>query len=131
VDGSTVEHCADLRLSSPSSAAAFDPGSNGLLIIPLIIPTIRLRPSGPDQIDAAPIMSRQFPSRSVQSDAKHLPRNRKVVGSNPTSGSKTAGQSRFAVVLSLALLAILIILCARTWPGEARPVGYVEVCLAD
>jgi hypothetical protein len=38
-------------------------------------------------------------------------RNRKVVGSNPTSGSKTAGQNTFTVILSLVLLASLIILC--------------------
>jgi hypothetical protein len=57
------------------------------LIIPLIIQTIRLHPSGPDQIDAASNVSREDPSDSVQIDAEHLSRNRKVVGSNPTSGS--------------------------------------------
>jgi hypothetical protein len=36
-------------------------------------------------------------------------RNRKVVGSNPTSGSKTAGQSTCEAVSSGALLASLII----------------------
>jgi hypothetical protein len=40
------------------------------LIIPMIIQTIRLDPSG-----------------AVQIDAEHPSRNRKVVGSNPTSGS--------------------------------------------
>jgi acetyl esterase/lipase len=45
-------------------------------------------------------------------------RNRRVVGSNPTSGSETAGQSVCAAAASLALLASLILRCARTWrPG--------------
>ena len=44
---------------------------SGALIISLIIQTIGLDPSG-----------------AVQADAKHPTRNRKVVGSNPTSGSK-------------------------------------------
>ena len=39
-------------------------------------------------------------------------RNRKVVGSNPTSGSISAGQSTCTMVLSLVLLASLIILSA-------------------
>jgi hypothetical protein len=69
------------------------------LIIPMIIQTIQLHPSGPDWIDAAPNVSRQDPSCSVQSDAKHLTRNRKVEGSNPTSGSKTAGQRVFLALL--------------------------------
>jgi hypothetical protein len=63
------------------------------LIIPLIIQTTRLHPSGPDQIDAAPNLSSGDPSDSVQIDAERLPRNRKVVGSNPTSGS-TSPQAR-------------------------------------
>ena len=36
-------------------------------------------------------------------------RNRKVVGSNATSGSKTAGQRVHVVLLPMALLASLII----------------------
>jgi hypothetical protein len=35
------------------------------LIIPLIIPTVRLPPSGPDQIESAPGVTRQLPSRAV------------------------------------------------------------------
>jgi hypothetical protein len=63
------------------------------LIIPLIIQTTGLPPSGSDQIDAAPNVSRADPSGCVQIDAEHSPRNRKVVGSNPTSGS-TSSQVR-------------------------------------
>jgi len=48
-------------------------------------------------------------------------RNRKVVGSNPTSGSKTPAQRACLVLLPLTLLASLIIPHARTWPPEARP----------
>ena len=59
----------------------------------MIIQTIRLDPSGAVWTDAAPNVSRQDPTSAVQADAAHLARNRKVVGSNPTSGSKTAGQS--------------------------------------
>jgi hypothetical protein len=50
------------------------------LIIPMIIQTILLDPSGSVWIDAALNVSRLFPSCSVQSDAEHLARNRKVVG---------------------------------------------------
>jgi hypothetical protein len=45
-------------------------------------------------------------------------RNRKVVGSNPTSGSKAAGQGAYRVLQPMALLASLIIPHARTWPRE-------------
>jgi hypothetical protein len=53
----------------------------------LIIQTILLYPSGAVWTDEAPNMSRLDPSGTVQSDAELLPRNRKVVGSNPTLGS--------------------------------------------
>jgi hypothetical protein len=62
------------------------------LIIPMIIQTILLYPSGAVWTDEAPYVSRQVPFRSAHSDAEHLARNRKVEGSNPSSGSKTAGQ---------------------------------------
>ena len=45
-------------------------------------------------------------------------RYRKVVGSNPTSGSKAAGQREYRVLQPMALLASLIIPYARTWPRE-------------
>jgi hypothetical protein len=47
-------------------------------------------------------------------------RNRNVVGSNPSSGSKTAGQD-VCLVLPLALLASLIIPHAGTWPRGGPP----------
>jgi len=77
----------------------------------LIIQTIRRDRSGSVWTDDASNMSRADPSGADQIDAEHPSRNRKVVGSNPTSGSKTAGQSTFRVILSLVLLASLIILC--------------------
>jgi hypothetical protein len=65
------------------------------LIIPLIIQTILLDPSRAVWSDSASNVSRLDPSGAVQVDAEHPARNRKVVGSNPTSGSKTAGQRVF------------------------------------
>jgi hypothetical protein len=59
------------------------------LIIQMVIQTTGLHPSGSDQIDAATNVSREDATGSVQLDAEHLSRNRKVVGSNPTSGSTT------------------------------------------
>jgi hypothetical protein len=80
------------------------------LIIRLIIQTILLDPTGAVWTHEAPNVSRLDPSGAVQVDAERPSRNRKVVGSNPTSGSKTAGQSMCAVSPSPALLASLIIL---------------------
>jgi hypothetical protein len=57
----------------------------------LIIPMILLYPSGTVWTDAASHVSRPDPSQAIQIDAEH-PTRRKVVGSNPTSGSKTAAQ---------------------------------------
>jgi hypothetical protein len=70
------------------------------LIIHLIIQTILLYPSGAVWTDDASHVSRLDPSGAVQIDAEHPTRNRKVVGSNPTSGSKTAGQRPFLAVLT-------------------------------
>ena len=64
-----------------------------VLIIRLIIQTILLDPSRAVWTDEAPNVSRLHPSGAIQGDAEHPTRNRKVVGSNPTSGSKTARQS--------------------------------------
>jgi hypothetical protein len=66
--------------------------SDGSLIIRLIIQTILLYPSGAVWTDEPSNVSSLDPSGAVQADAEHPSRNRKVVGSNPTSGSKTAGQ---------------------------------------
>ena len=82
------------------------------LIIRLIIQTILLYPSGAVWTDEAGNVSRLDPSGAVQIDAEHPSRNRKDVGSNPTSGSKTAGQRVRTVVSVLALLTALIILRA-------------------
>ena len=65
------------------------------MVIPMVIQSTRVVPSGPDQTDAASNVSRENPTGAVRFDWKHLARNRKVVGSNPTSGSKTAGQRVF------------------------------------
>jgi hypothetical protein len=46
----------------------------------MITQSIRLLPLGPDQADAAPNVSRQDRASAVQSDGKHLTRNRKVAG---------------------------------------------------
>ena len=53
----------------------------------MIIQTILLDPTGAVWTDEAPNVSRLDPSGADQIDAEHPSRNRKVVGSNPTSGS--------------------------------------------
>jgi hypothetical protein len=70
------------------------------LIIPMIIQTILLDPTGAVWTDEPSNVSRPDPSGAVQIDAEHPSRNRKVVGSNPTSGSKTAGQRAFLALLA-------------------------------
>jgi hypothetical protein len=77
----------------------------------MIIQTIGLDPSGAVWTDSISNVSRPDPSEAIQADAEHRTRNRKVASSNPTSGSKTAGQSACTGILSLILLASLIILC--------------------
>jgi hypothetical protein len=69
------------------------------LIIPMIIQTIRLDPSGSVWTDEASNVSSLDPSGAIQIDAEHPSRNRKVEGSNPSSGSKTAGQRPFLALL--------------------------------
>jgi hypothetical protein len=56
------------------------------LIIPMIIQTILLYPSGAVWTAGPSHVSRLDPSGTDQADAEHPTRNRKVVGSNPTSG---------------------------------------------
>jgi hypothetical protein len=69
------------------------------LIIPMIIQTILLYPSGAVWTDEAPNVSRPDPSGTVQIDAEHPSRNRKVEGSNPSSGSPRAPAfSRFVMI---------------------------------
>jgi hypothetical protein len=67
----------------------------------MIIQTILLDPSGAVWNDEAANVSRLDPSEADQTDAEHPSRNRKVVGSNPTSGSKTAGQRAFLALLTV------------------------------
>src|SRR4029453_7179274 len=76
-------------------------------------------PSGSDRsrLDRRGIQREQ--ARSVwsdQIDAEDPSRNRKGVGSNPTSGSKTAGQSIYVLLAPPALLASLIIPGAGSRP---------------
>jgi hypothetical protein len=66
----------------------------------MIIQTILLDPTGAVWTDEPSNVSRPDPSGADQIDAKHPTRNRKVVGSNPTSGSKTAGQRPFLALLA-------------------------------
>ena len=70
------------------------------VIIHLIIQTILLYPSGAVWTDEASNVSRPGPSGAIPTDAEHPTRNRKVVGWNPTSGSKTAGQRAFLASLT-------------------------------
>jgi hypothetical protein len=56
------------------------------LIIPMIIQTILLDPSGAIWTDGPPNVSSLDPSGPDQIDAEHPARNRKVEGSNPSSG---------------------------------------------
>ncbi len=66
------------------------------LIIPMIIQTILLDPSGAVWTDSASNMSRRDPSGAVPVDAENPTRNRKVEGSNPSSGSISAGKGHQA-----------------------------------
>jgi hypothetical protein len=64
----------------------------------MIIQTIGLDPSGAIWTDEPSNVSRLDPSGADQADAKHPTRNRKVEGSNLSSGSKTAGQRVFLII---------------------------------
>jgi hypothetical protein len=72
------------------------------LIIRLIIQTILLYPSGAVWTDEASNVSSLDPSGAIQIDAEHPSRNRKVEGSNPSSGSKTAGHRAISGVADRA-----------------------------
>ena len=67
----------------------------------LIIQTVLLHPSRAVLTDRPSNVSSLDPSGAVQADAEHPTRNRKVVGSNPTSGSKTPGQTVFPRMLTV------------------------------
>jgi hypothetical protein len=61
---------------------------------PLIIQTILLYPSGAVWTDEASKHEQARSFGAVQGDAEHSTRNRKVVGSNPTSGPKPQVRAR-------------------------------------
>jgi hypothetical protein len=63
----------------------------------MIIQTIGLDPSGAVWTDGASNVSRLDPSGADQIDANHPTRNRKIEGSNPSLGSKTAAHSMYTV----------------------------------
>jgi hypothetical protein len=56
--------------------------------------------TGRVQMESVPLLSSQDGSRRVQMKDFGPTRNRKVVGSNPTSGSKTAAQRPFRELLA-------------------------------
>jgi hypothetical protein len=60
-------------------ALASDSVSDAPLIIPVILQTILLDPSGAVWTDGASNVSRPDPSQAIQIDAEHSTRNRKVV----------------------------------------------------
>ena len=70
--------------------------------------------------DPADVSSQDGPSWYLLDEGSST-RNRKVVGSNPTSGSKTAGQRVCTVLPPMVLLASLIILVRRTVSGRPAP----------
>jgi hypothetical protein len=81
-------------------------------------PDDRTAPSESDQIDAAVDVSCGNPTSSILSDGDLWPRNRKVEGSNPSSGSKTAGQSMCASFRRLLCFIPVVIPCARVRFGK-------------
>jgi hypothetical protein len=91
------------------------------LIIRLIIQTILLDPTGAVWTDEPSNVSRLDPSGADQIDAEHPSRNRKVVGSNPTSGSKTAGQSLSPAMLAGQRQPAVIPLGWIITPGRSSP----------
>jgi hypothetical protein len=73
----------------------------------MIIQTIHLDPSGAVWTDEASNVSRPDPSGADQIDAEHRSRNRKVVGSNPTSGSKLQVRGYFLWLLTARRQAVI------------------------
>src|SRR5215207_8452954 len=63
------------------------------LIIRLIIQTIRRDPSGADQIDEAPNVSRPDPTGADQIDAEHQSTDLAVGGSNPSRRAERPGHT--------------------------------------
>ena len=79
---------------------------------------------------SAPHLNSRDGARGVQLEGFGPTRNRKVVGSNPTSGSKTAGQRACTVLPSMVLLASLIIPCAANCLWEARLASVRQIMVA-
>jgi hypothetical protein len=71
------------------------------LIIPMIILTIQLLPSGPDATDDAPHVSRAAPTRTDHSDADQQPMDLAVGGSSPSWRAISASQSLYGEIGSL------------------------------
>jgi hypothetical protein len=69
-------------------------------IIPMIIQTIGRDSSGAVWTDKASNVSRPDPSGAIQIDAEHPTRNRKVEGSDPSSGSRTTGQKALLALVA-------------------------------
>jgi hypothetical protein len=101
----------------------------------MIIQTILLDPSRAVGTDEASNVSRPDPSGAIQADAKHPTRNRKVVGSNPTSGSKHTSEAikqdeRVQVEQAAATGAAertSVILGLTLGGGTAAPIGALRV----
>jgi len=94
------------------------------LIIHLIIQTILLYPSGAVWTDGPSNVSRLDPSGADQIDAEHPSRNRKVEGSNPSSGSKPAGQRVFLALLTAKRQLSVIPLGWISAPQARHPSGF-------
>ncbi len=94
------------------------------MIIPMNIETIGLDPSGAVWTDEACNLSRTAPAGAFWVDAKHPARNRKVEGSDPTSGSKSqiSGLARL-----LCLVTPLSSLAALIW-SHHNPLGAPPGC---
>jgi hypothetical protein len=104
--------------------------SDAPLIIPMIIQTIGLDPTGAVWTDEASNVSRLDPSGADQADAEHPARNRKVEGSNPSSGSKTADQRGSRALLTAQRQPAVIPLGRTSRPRRNGPLRCVGVRLA-
>jgi hypothetical protein len=118
-----LAHCVSLGLLARLAIRFF---VGCALIIPMIIQTIGLYPSGAVWTDEASNVSRPDPSGALQTDAEHPTRNRKVEGSNPSSGSKTAGQRVFLAMLTGQRQLAVIPLVGHRAVSASAPLRYEE-----
>ena len=79
---------------------------------------------------SVPLLNSQDGPGRVQLEDFGPTRNRKVVGSNPTSGSKTSAQRVCTVLPPMVLLTSLIIPCAASCLWEARLAPLRQIMLA-